>query len=192
MADFQPRKDTLTNWNSYNFAPYEWGVVVDASGNSTGQTVTGTEHGGVGNYVLGPPDTGSTDAAAIHVENEAENFNPAYQDVEAFFVSIDEVLGSGPALEHNQIPAVDNDGDPVGIELDYGFGWGIAAPAGKFLPASGSITIRAPKRAGVLSEVDVLPIGDHVNIQVLEGGAAINGFTSAVGVTTAGVQVPSN
>lgn len=63
---------------------------------------------------------------------------------------------------------------------------GAAAPNGEFLAATGSVTMIGPDYAWTLTSVKLLGVGDEADVQVFEAGSGINGFSSAVTITTAG------
>ena len=136
-----------------------------------------------GGYVIGTGGGAGTDAD-LEMTATLSFLAPDGDSQQAFNVAVDEAFGIGPAISNNQVSAISNAGVPTATSLEKGVHWTIAAPDGQTLPATGTMTMIGPNTAWTGQGVRRFSIGGTVNIQIFEGGAAINGFASPIGITT--------
>lgn len=186
------RFGTAAEWAAYDFDPKEAGIVVDDDDEPTGEIVIGSAVGGVGGYATFAFNDGGEftgDADDIPLGFAPVNFTAT--TVAGLLALIEGTFDDGPVMADNTVSGVDDDGVPTDIPIPWGFSFSIAAKEGEFIADTGSALIPLRAGTGLLSGVNLVTVGDTVDITISVAGTPINGFSSAVGATTTAATTAS-
>jgi hypothetical protein len=179
------RYGTVAEWSVYDFDPIEFGVVVNDLDEPTGEFIIGSPVGGVGGYTiftLVNSGVFSGDAGDIPLGFTPDNF--AATTVAELLSLMESVFDEGPVMADNTVAGVDDDGLPVDVSIPWGFSISVASVDGSFIATTGSALIPLRAGTGLLSGVNLVTLGDTVDITISVSGTPINGFATPVEADT--------